>query len=86
MMREATPQNIRVGNGPDPSAAMGPLTTSRGVEKLEHHVADAVRHGVKILCGGKKPQNLTEYFFEPTIISDMTAEILSTRRRYLDLS
>ncbi|KAH8688796.1 Aldehyde/histidinol dehydrogenase [Talaromyces proteolyticus] len=79
MVREATQQNIRVGHGSDPSTTMGPLTTSRGVEKLERHVADAVLRGGKILCGGKRPPNLTGYFFEPTIISDMTSEMLSTR-------
>jgi succinate-semialdehyde dehydrogenase/glutarate-semialdehyde dehydrogenase len=79
MMCEATQQNIRIGHGSDPSTTMGPLTTSRGVEKLERHVADAVSHGGKILCGGKRPANLTGYFFEPTIISDMNSEMLSTR-------
>jgi succinate-semialdehyde dehydrogenase len=78
MMLEAT-QKIKVGHGSDPSTTMGPLTTSRGVEKLERHVADAVNHGGKVLCGGKKPAGLSGYFFEPTIISGMTSEMLSTR-------
>lgn len=78
MMLEAT-QKIKVGHGSDPSTTMGPLTTSRGIEKLEHHVADAVKHGGKILCGGKKPAGLRGYFYEPTIISGMTSEMLSTR-------
>jgi succinate-semialdehyde dehydrogenase len=77
-MLEAT-QKIKVGHGSDPSTTMGPLTTSRGVEKLERHVADAVKLGGKILCGGKKPAGLSGYFFEPTIISGMTSEMLSAR-------
>jgi succinate-semialdehyde dehydrogenase len=78
MMLEAT-QKIKIGHGSDPSSTMGPLTTSRGVEKLERYVADAVNLGGKILCGGKKPAGLSGYFFEPTIISGMTSEMLSAR-------
>ena len=59
MMREATQQNIRIGHGSDPSTTMGPLTTSPGIKKLEHHVPDAVSHGGKILFGGKRPANVT---------------------------
>ena len=79
IMCEATQQKIHVGHGTDPSTTMGPLTTDRGVEKLERHVADAVSHGGKILCGGKRPDNLSGYFFEPTIISEMNSDMLSTR-------
>ncbi|KAJ5146824.1 uncharacterized protein N7443_001574 [Penicillium atrosanguineum] len=79
MITEATTQKIRVGHGSDPSTTMGPLTTSRGIEKLERHVEDAVTYGGKVLCGGKKPVGLKGYFFEPTIISGMTSEMLTTR-------
>lgn len=79
MLCKSTEQNIRVGHGSDPHTTMGPLTTSRGVEKLERHVADAVSHGGMVLYGGKRPVNLAGYFFEPTIISDMTPDMLSTR-------
>ncbi|KAH7118349.1 Aldehyde/histidinol dehydrogenase [Dactylonectria macrodidyma] len=78
MMLEAT-QKIRVGHGAEPGTTMGPLTTSRGVEKVKQHVADAVSKGGKVLCGGKQPENLSGYFFEPTIISDMTSEMLITQ-------
>ncbi|KAK1139271.1 hypothetical protein N8T08_001117 [Aspergillus melleus] len=78
MIVEAT-SKIRVGHGAEASTTMGPLTTSRGIEKLERHVEDAVKRGGKILCGGKRPANLDGYFFEPTIISDMTPEMLTTQ-------
>ncbi|KAJ5266975.1 hypothetical protein N7478_009783 [Penicillium angulare] len=80
MMLEATQSKIHVGHGTDRSTTMGPLTTSRGVEKLERHVADAVEKGATVLCGGKRPANLSNgYFFEPTIISGMTSDMLTTK-------
>lgn len=75
---QATRQ-LRVGHGADPATTMGALTTSRAVGKLEKHVADAVSRGGKVLCGGKVPQGLSGYFFEPTIISGMTAAMMTTR-------
>jgi acyl-CoA reductase-like NAD-dependent aldehyde dehydrogenase len=75
---EAT-KKLRVGHGADSATTMGALTTFRGVEKLDKHVADAVAKGGKILCGGKAPSGLSGYFFEPTIISDMTASMLTTK-------
>jgi acyl-CoA reductase-like NAD-dependent aldehyde dehydrogenase len=72
-------QKLRVGHGVDTTTTMGSLTTSRGIEKLEMHVADAVSKGGKVLCGGKQPKNSRGYFFEPTIISNMTSDMLTTK-------
>ncbi|KAF2647989.1 succinate-semialdehyde dehydrogenase [Lophiostoma macrostomum CBS 122681] len=78
MMLEAT-KRLRVGHGTDPTTTMGALTTPRGIEKLERHIFDAVAKGGKVLCGGKQPKNLDGFFFEPTIIADMTASMLTTQ-------
>ncbi|EEQ83487.2 succinate-semialdehyde dehydrogenase [Blastomyces dermatitidis ER-3] len=71
-------QKLRVGHGANSSTTMGAITTPRGIEKLERHVADAVSKGGRVLCGGKRPSNLGGYFFEPTIISEMTSSMLTT--------
>ena len=76
-MLQAT-RALRVGHGADEKTSMGALTTSRGVEKLERHVSDAVAKGAKVLCGGKVPNGLDGYFFEPTILSGMTGSMLTT--------
>ncbi|KIN05395.1 hypothetical protein OIDMADRAFT_39653 [Oidiodendron maius Zn] len=78
MLLEAT-QKIRVGHGTDPNTTMGSLTTNRAIERLQSFVADAVQKGGKILCGGKQPESLSGYFFEPTIISDMTPSMLAAQ-------
>ena len=77
-MLEAT-QRLKVGHGAETETTMGPLTTCRQVDKVEKHVADAISKGGKVLCGGKRPANLKNgYFFEPTIISGMTPDMLTT--------
>ncbi|EWZ40770.1 succinate-semialdehyde dehydrogenase [Fusarium oxysporum Fo47] len=78
MMLEATGK-IRLGHGAESCSTMGPLTTARGVDKVKKHVQDAVSKGGNILCGGKQPENLNGYFFEPTIISGMTSDMLTTQ-------
>ncbi|RNJ59405.1 Succinate-semialdehyde dehydrogenase, mitochondrial [Verticillium nonalfalfae] len=78
LILEAT-RKIRVGHGADAATTMGALTTSRGIEKLERHIADAVEKGGKILCGGRQPPaRAGGYFFEPTIIADMHQSMLTT--------
>lgn len=72
-------QKLRVGHGADSGTTMGALTTPRGVEKLQRHVADAVSKGGKVLCGGTIPVGLNGYFFEPTVISGMTPSMMTTK-------
>lgn len=76
---QATQKALRVGHGADPNTTMGALTTPRGLDKLQSHVADAVSKGGKVLCGGRRPDGLNGYFFEPTIISGMTSAMLTTK-------
>lgn len=77
-MVEAT-RKLKVGHGAEPSTTMGALTTPRGLDKMDKHIADAVSKGGRIMCGGKRVQGLPGYFFEPTIISDMTSDMLTTQ-------
>ncbi|CRG89083.1 succinate-semialdehyde dehydrogenase, putative [Talaromyces islandicus] len=68
---------LRVGHGTQDSVNMGPLTTSRGVEKAINQVEDAVKRGATVVCGGK-PGNGDGYFFEPTILRDMDSSMAIT--------
>ncbi|CAH0057853.1 unnamed protein product [Clonostachys solani] len=83
LLVEATKKRIKVGHGSADGVTMGPLTTARGVQKLERHVSDAISKGGKLLHGGKVPDDLDSacgkgYFFEPTIISGMTSDMLTS--------
>ena len=67
---------IKVGNGFEDGVVQGPLIEDAAVEKVERHVADALAKGGKLLAGGKK---LKGQFFEPTVISGATADMLCAK-------
>lgn len=80
MIVEAT-KRLRVGHGASEGTTMGALTTHRGIEKLERHVEDAVNKGGQVVLGGRRldVDGLGGNFFQPTIISGMSADMLTTK-------
>jgi succinate-semialdehyde dehydrogenase/glutarate-semialdehyde dehydrogenase len=71
-------RNMNVGNGLTGEFQQGPLIDMAAVEKMEEHIADAVSKGAKIALGGKR-HILGGSYFEPTIITDATPEMLIAR-------
>ncbi len=53
----------------------GPLVAERQLILLESQVKDAVYKGAKIITGGKRAKNLKGYFYEPTILTDITSDM-----------
>lgn len=70
-------RKLRVGNGAE-DVDIGPLIDSRAVAKAASHVRDAVAKGATVLVGGGA-HSLGENFFEPTVIRDVTAQMLVTQ-------
>jgi succinate-semialdehyde dehydrogenase/glutarate-semialdehyde dehydrogenase len=64
--------------GLEPGATQGPLIDDAAVAKVESHIRDAQSKGAKVLLGGKR-HALGGRFFEPTILTDVTTEMLVTR-------
>ncbi|MGH6760968.1 MAG: NAD-dependent succinate-semialdehyde dehydrogenase [Phyllobacterium sp.] len=58
---------LKVGNGLDTLAQIGPLMHDRAVAKVEAHVRDAEQHGATVQVGGKRIGR-TSLFFEPTLL------------------
>ena len=67
---------MKVGNGFDEGVSVGPLIEPAALTKVEKHVKDAVKKGGKLLTGGSR---LKGQFFEPTVISGATAQMLVAR-------
>ena len=63
---------FQVGHGFDAKTTHGPLINSKGVDKVQSHVEDAVGKGAEILAGGK---HLGGSFFEPTVLGKMTTDM-----------
>jgi succinate-semialdehyde dehydrogenase/glutarate-semialdehyde dehydrogenase len=69
---------LRVGDGLKGATDQGPLIDANAVAKVEEHVADAVAKGAKILAGGKR-HALGGTFFEPTILTGVTSQMMVAR-------
>lgn len=67
---------LKVGNGFDDGVVQGPLIEEAAIEKVKRHVADALAKGGKLMAGGKA---LKGQFFEPTVISEATNDMLCAR-------
>jgi succinate-semialdehyde dehydrogenase/glutarate-semialdehyde dehydrogenase len=69
---------LKVGNGAEEGTEQGPLIDDRAVEKVEAHIADAVGKGAHVVLGGHR-HRLGGTFFEPTVLTGMTAEMAVSR-------
>jgi succinate-semialdehyde dehydrogenase / glutarate-semialdehyde dehydrogenase len=69
---------MKVADGFALGAVIGPLIDMKAVEKVEAHIGDALKKGAKIVIGGKRSA-LGGSFFEPTVLTDVTTDMLITR-------
>ena len=69
---------LRVGDGLAGVTEQGPLIDGKAVAKVEEHIADALRKGARVALGGKR-HALGGTFFEPTILTGVTSEMLVAR-------
>ncbi len=61
---------LKTGDGFEEGVLVGPLINEEGLNKALEHIQDAVTHGAKLLCGGKR-MNRKGYFLEPTVLADV---------------
>jgi succinate-semialdehyde dehydrogenase/glutarate-semialdehyde dehydrogenase len=71
-------KKMKVGPGTEAGVTTGPLINKAAVEKVEEHVADALKHGAKVALGGKR-HALGGNFYEPTILTDVTSKMMVAR-------
>jgi hypothetical protein len=73
---------MKVADGFEPGAVIGPLIDMKAVEKVEAHITDAVKKGVKVVLGGKRAAQGGS-FFEPTALTDVTTDMVITKEENL---
>ena len=69
---------LKVGAGLESGVEQGPLIEPAAVDKVERHVEDARAKGAKVLTGGRR-HALGGQFYEPTVLSGCTEEMVITR-------
>ncbi|KAH8820150.1 putative succinate semialdehyde dehydrogenase [Xylogone sp. PMI_703] len=78
-------RSLTVGHGLDPNTTMGSLTVARSLDRLEEIAKDAITKGAKVVLGtgrrfhDKDSRVPNGYFMEPTVLIDMTDEMLMSR-------
>ncbi|HHU94777.1 MAG TPA: NADP-dependent succinate-semialdehyde dehydrogenase [Alcaligenaceae bacterium] len=65
---------LKVGDGTEDGVTQGPLIDASAVSKVQEHIEDALAKGGQLLAGGKT-HALGGLFFEPTVLSEVTAEM-----------
>jgi succinate-semialdehyde dehydrogenase/glutarate-semialdehyde dehydrogenase len=69
---------IKVGNGMEAGITQGPLIETAALVKAEKHVADALSKGATLVAGGK-PTIAGKNFYEPTILANVSSQMLITQ-------
>ena len=72
-------KQLRLGDGMDPATDVGPLIRERQLHTVEQHVEHARSRGARILTGGGRLPSLGPNFYSPTVLADVTHDMLIMR-------
>ncbi|MGZ4631578.1 MAG: succinic semialdehyde dehydrogenase [Actinomycetes bacterium] len=72
-------KDITLGADLDYGPSMGSLTSAAQLARVSQHVEDAVAKGATVLAGGKARPDVGPYFYEPTVLTDVTEDMTLCR-------
>lgn len=59
---------LKVGSGLEAGIDVGPVIDEGALANALRHIEDAARRGATVCCGGRKLENSSGYFLEPTVL------------------
>lgn len=71
----AQTKQLKLGPATDPTTDVGPLIDESQLAKVDAQVRQAEQLGAKILCGGNRRDDLGGFFFEPTVLANVTSKM-----------
>ncbi|XP_064632662.1 succinate-semialdehyde dehydrogenase, mitochondrial-like isoform X2 [Lineus longissimus] len=74
-LAEVMRKDLKVGNGMEAGVTQGPLINLSAADKVENQVNDATKKGATVVLGGKR-HPMGPQFFEPTLITGVTDDML----------
>jgi len=72
-------ESLSLGVGLNWDADVGSLISKNQLNRVKAHVADAVEHGATVLTGGNHRPDLGPFVFEPTLLTNVTEEMVACR-------
>ena len=76
-------EKLKTADGLEPGVDVGPLINQQALDSALGQIEDAVRHGGKLICGGKRLAGTSGYFLEPTVIDGAGNAALCMREETL---
>lgn len=70
---------LRLGVGFDFGWDVGSLISQDQLDKVSAHVQDAIDRGARVLTGGKARPDIGRFVFEPTLLTDVTEDMVLCR-------
>lgn len=67
-------RNLRLGAGQEETTQLGPIVSSRQVERISDLVKSGIADGARAVAGGHRPDR-TGWFFEPTVLADVRPDM-----------
>lgn len=63
---------VTIGDALDPATQIGPMTSERQRDRVEHYIAAGRAEGGRVVVGGGRPDGLDDGFFvQPTVFADL---------------
>ena len=66
---------LTLGAEQEYGAEVGALASAAQLEKMTEHVDDAVAKGARVVAGGKARPEIGPFFYEPTVLAEITPEM-----------
>ncbi|KAG0141982.1 hypothetical protein CROQUDRAFT_663131 [Cronartium quercuum f. sp. fusiforme G11] len=73
---------FKVGSGLDSNITHGPLINLKSQQKVLNQLNLLKSNGAKVLIGGRVPINEKGYFFEPTVVSDVSLGLIDQEETF----
>ena len=67
--------DARLGSSLDYTSDFGSLATAAQLERIQGHLDDALAKGATVLVGGRARPEVGPWFFEPTVLTGVTADM-----------
>jgi alpha-ketoglutaric semialdehyde dehydrogenase len=67
--------HLRIGNGLDPETNVGPLVNKKAQDKMVEYCQIGQSEGAKLVTGGKIPNSLKGWYFEPTLLGECCSDM-----------